>query len=106
MDPGCVDKRGGLCENSKKIARFFEPPPDVFSRERPFAKDRNEMPHVRLNVNGAAYPVDVTPSDTLATVLREKLGFTDVKASCEKGECGSCTVLVDGKSVVSCLFLA
>ena len=64
------------------------------------------MPRVTLRVNGAIHEIEVEPHDTLARVLREKLGFTDVKASCEKGECGSCTVLMDGKAVVSCLLLA
>jgi carbon-monoxide dehydrogenase small subunit len=64
------------------------------------------MRKILLKVNGVPYPVDVTPYDTLARVLREKLGFTDVKLSCEKGECGSCTVLNNGKPVVSCLLLA
>jgi carbon-monoxide dehydrogenase small subunit len=64
------------------------------------------MLNIELKVNGMKFNVDVTPYDTLAKILREKLGFTDVKNACENGECGSCTVLVDGKAVVSCLMLA
>jgi len=64
------------------------------------------MRKILLKVNGVPYPVDVTPCDTLARVLREKLGFTDVKLGCGKGECGSCTVLDNGKPIVSCLQLA
>jgi carbon-monoxide dehydrogenase small subunit len=64
------------------------------------------MLNIELKVNGMKFNVDVTPYDTLAKILREKLGFTDVKNGCENGECGSCTVLVDGKAVVSCLMLA
>ena len=61
------------------------------------------MLNIELKVNGTKFNVEVTPYDTLAQILREKLGFTEVKNGCEKGECGSCTVLVDGKAVISCL---
>ena len=64
------------------------------------------MVSVTLNVNGAKFRVDVNAYDTLAKVLRDRLGFTDVKTGCENGECGSCTVLMGGKAVVSCLMLA
>ena len=64
------------------------------------------MLNIVLNVNGTNYDISVAPSDTLARVLREKLGFTEVKNGCENGECGSCTVLLDGKAIVSCLMLA
>ena len=61
------------------------------------------MLNIELKVNGTKFNVEVTPYDTLAQILREKLGFTEVKNGCEKGECGSCTVGVDGKAVISCL---
>ena len=64
------------------------------------------MSQIVLKVNGTPFQVDLSPSDTLARVLRERLGFTDVKNGCERGECGSCTVLIDGRAVVSCLMLA
>jgi len=60
------------------------------------------MLNIELKVNGTKFNVEVTPYDTLAKILREKLGFTEVKNGCEKGECVSCTVLVDGKAVISC----
>jgi carbon-monoxide dehydrogenase small subunit len=60
------------------------------------------MFNIELKVNGTKFNVEVTPYDTLAKILREKLGFTEVKNGCEKGECVSCTVLVDGKAVISC----
>jgi len=59
-----------------------------------------------LNINGEDYEVEVQAHETLLHVLRNKLGFTDVKNGCEKGECGSCTVLLEGKAIVSCLMLA
>jgi len=64
------------------------------------------MISITLNVNNEDYQVEVSPYYTLRDVLRDKLGFTDVKAGCNEGECGSCTVLVDGKPITSCLMLA
>ena len=64
------------------------------------------MINVRLNVNDEEYEIMVAPHHTLCDVLRDKLGFTDVKNGCSEGECGSCTVLVDGKPFCSCLMLA
>jgi len=64
------------------------------------------MINIKLNVNNEDYQVEVAPYHTLRDVLRDKLGFTDVKNGCNEGECGSCAVLVDGKPVTSCLMLA
>jgi len=61
---------------------------------------------IELKVNGRTYPVRVAPWENLLEVLREKLDFMGVKTGCESGECGVCTVLVDGKAVNSCLMLA
>lgn len=59
-----------------------------------------------LNVNGEKRKAIVRPSDTLLRVLREKLGLTGGKPGCENGDCGACTVLIDGKPVKSCMILA
>jgi carbon-monoxide dehydrogenase small subunit len=65
---------------------------------------------IRIRVNGAWYDFmlgeDISPSTTLAFVLREKLGFTGLKVSCDEGACGACTVIEDGKAVLSCMVLA
>jgi len=60
----------------------------------------------RLDINGIIYDVPVEPNWTLVYVLREKLGLTGTKLACGNGECGNCTVLMDGKPVLSCLTLA
>ncbi len=64
------------------------------------------MVNIRLNVNNEDYEALVSPYQTLCDLLRDKLFFTEVKNSCNEGECGACTVLVDGKLVASCLMLA
>lgn len=62
--------------------------------------------HLQLNINNEAARVSVNPGKTLLEVLREDLTLTGTKHGCELGECGACTVLVDGKPVLSCLVLA
>ena len=59
-----------------------------------------------LHVNGEERRAAVRPGDTLLRVLREKLGLTGAKCGCENGDCGACTVLLDGKPVKSCMILA
>ena len=59
-----------------------------------------------LRVNGADEEVYVEPWWSLAQVLRDELGLSGAKVGCNTGDCGSCTVIVDGKAVKSCLFLA
>ena len=62
--------------------------------------------HLRLDVNGEAQEVAFAPHKTLLEVLREDLGLTGTKHGCELGECGTCTVLLDGRPQLSCLVLA
>ncbi|OGU10160.1 MAG: (2Fe-2S)-binding protein [Gemmatimonadetes bacterium RBG_16_66_8] len=60
---------------------------------------------MRLDVNGEPVEVAVPPHKTLLEVLREDLGLTGTKHGCELGECGTCTVILDGTPVLSCLVL-
>ena len=61
---------------------------------------------IELRVNGDQYEVAVEPRRTLLEVLRDNLGLTGTKEGCDMGACGSCTVLLDNKAVLSCLTLA
>ncbi len=61
---------------------------------------------VVLEVNGSRYAVRIDPGATLLEVLRGELGLRGTKENCLEGECGACTVLLDGKAVNSCLMLA
>lgn len=61
---------------------------------------------VELWINGDSYELAVEPRTTVLQVLREHLGLTGTKEACGTGECGSCTVLVNGKPLLSCLALA
>jgi len=61
---------------------------------------------VTMSVNGRSYSLQVPSHHTLLQVLRERLGLTGTKECCSLGECGACTVIVNGRSVNSCLMLA
>src|SRR6478735_2094581 len=65
-----------------------------------------ERVHLKFVVNGEQTPVSFAPYKTLLEVLREDLNLTGTKHGCELGECGACTVLLDGEPVLSCLALA
>ena len=61
---------------------------------------------IRTTINGKKYELGVLPNITLLDFLRDELGLTGTKRGCEVGECGACTVLLDGQAVNSCLVLA
>ncbi len=70
------------------------------------------IPTISLTVNGEHYELEVGsrhdmigPADTLAHTLRENLGLTGTKIGCDRGACGACTVLMDGKPILSCMTL-
>lgn len=64
------------------------------------------MQQIKLTVNGTLYELTVNPWRTLLEVLRGDLGLTGTKEGCGIGECGACTVIMDGKTVNSCILLA
>ena len=62
--------------------------------------------HLSLDINGRRYELDVEPRVMLLDALREQLGLPGTKKGCDQGQCGACTVHVDGKRVLACLTLA
>ena len=64
------------------------------------------MKRVKLTVNGTLYELGVKPWETLLEVIRDDLGLTGTKEGCGLGECGACTIIMDGRAVNSCLVLA
>ena len=62
--------------------------------------------NVRLTVNGRKYALDLDPRTTLLDALREHLALTGTKKGCDQGQCGACTVIVNGQRINSCLALA
>ncbi len=61
---------------------------------------------IRLQVNGFEYDLLIKPHWTLVDVLRDEIGLTGTKKGCGKGECGACTVIMDGEAILACLVLA
>jgi aerobic-type carbon monoxide dehydrogenase small subunit (CoxS/CutS family) len=73
--------------------------------ESPSRAERSRTVLHPLTVNGETRDTAFLPHETLLEVLRERMGLTGTKHGCELGECGTCTVLLDGKPVLSCLVL-
>ncbi len=78
------------------------PPAPADSAETTLTNEQN----VRLTVNGRKYALDLDPRTTLLDALREHLGLTGTKKGCDQGQCGACTVIVNGQRINSCLTLA
>lgn len=68
------------------------------------------MQHISMRVNGEQLSFyigrDLAPETTLSAFLRQRLGFTGLKVACDEGACGACTIIMDGKAVLSCMLLA
>jgi xanthine dehydrogenase YagT iron-sulfur-binding subunit len=102
---GGVTRRGflgsvgaGAVAAATGVARPAGAVPEITSPE--------EMVQVALMINGRTHRLLVEPRWTLLFVLRERLAITGTKAGCERGECGSCTVLIDGRPRYACMTLA
>lgn len=61
---------------------------------------------IRMVINGKDREIEVRPNELLVDLLRERLGLTGTKTGCEAGDCGACTVLINGEPILSCLTLA
>lgn len=74
--------------------------------EKPSLSSTQSTMEISLTINGAAHTVAIEPRVTLLDALRERIGLTGTKKGCDRGECGACTVHLDGRRVLSCLTLA
>jgi len=79
---------------------------EVIAAKKEKAKTLPDKKVITLNVNGRTHKIEVENRWTLLDVLRDKLGLTGTKKSCDGGECGSCTVIMDDRAVYSCMILA
>lgn len=61
---------------------------------------------ITITVNSEIWPLDVEPNEVLLDVIRERVGAKGAKIGCERGDCGTCTILFDGQTIRSCLMLA
>jgi carbon-monoxide dehydrogenase medium subunit len=102
-------------QRAARVASYVERGPSQLAVEEPATRPDKRQPSARsvldrseiqLNVNGEKHHVWVAPNDLLLNVLREKLELTGAKYGCGIGECGACTVHIDGKPALSCLVLA
>ena len=78
----------------------------LVAQSQPASADAAVVQSVTLNVNGKAYPLQLDTRTTLLDALREHLQLTGSKKGCDHGQCGACTVLLDGRRINSCLTLA
>ena len=92
-----------LAASGDETAPAPQPPPP-----NPGAASSAADPHedILLMVNGRRLPLSVEPRTSLLDALREQAGLTGTKKGCDHGQCGACTVLVNGRRIVSCLTLA
>lgn len=105
-DQQSVSRRGFLTTVSTSAAAAAVLGTTLPAAAEPMRRDDAEPTPIVLNVNGRRYRLAVEPRETLVSVLRERLGLTGSKPGCERGECGACTVLLDGSTRYSCMTLA
>lgn len=81
---------------------------DVSEKTKTSLEQPRQMLQIRVNGILRTFKIeaDITNATTLSYLLREKLGFTGLKVACDEGACGACTVIMDGKAVLSCMVLA
>jgi xanthine dehydrogenase YagT iron-sulfur-binding subunit len=114
IDPDAISRRAFLIASSVALATVGSPFPDTkdaTSLDASAANTPSTLPAantvtVNLVVNGEPHRLELDSRSTLLDTLRERLGLQGTKKGCDHGQCGACTVHVDGRRVVSCLTLA
>jgi xanthine dehydrogenase YagT iron-sulfur-binding subunit len=102
-----ISRRGVIAASAATVALATVPPSE--GQPQPVQLGPDNVPerlNVSLEVNGTRHDVDVDTRTTLLDLLREHLALTGTKKGCDHGQCGACTVLVDGVRINSCLTLA
>ena len=98
--------RVGRDDRPRRAAGHRRPRPRLAAAQPGPGRHAARMSEVALTLNGRAWSGSVPEGTTLAELLREHVGLTGTKIACAEGTCGSCTVLVDGRAVLSCILLA
>ena len=93
-------------QQARTAGRSNGPPSAVMTSVRPAVTPAIQQVKVTLYVNGVERSLTIEPWVTLLDALRERLGITGPKKGCDRGQCGACTILLDGRRVNSCLALA
>jgi xanthine dehydrogenase YagT iron-sulfur-binding subunit len=111
--PGKVSRRSflkgmgtGLLSGTTMATGGLLPEETVAAILEPDIERISDAKAIRLKVNGKIHRVTVEPRTTLLSALRDKLDLTGAKEVCDRGQCGACTVIVDGKTMLSCMMLA